>query len=105
MQPSTRVDFHPFQLDETNDQVWCTTSWGTEALQLRPKTFAVLRYLLDHHQQLVTKDQLLNALWPDTWVTDSALKSCVRELRGVLKDKPKAPRFIETVHRRGYRFV
>lgn len=74
-------------------------------LRLRPKTFAVLRYLAERDQQLVTKDQLLNALWPDTYVTDSALKSCIRELRRMLDDDPKAPQFIETVHRRGYRFM
>src|SRR5215510_10165443 len=105
MKPSVYVDFPPFRLDTANEQLWRRTTRGAEALRLRPKTFAVLRYLLEYHQQLVTKDQFLSALWPGTWVTDSALKSCMRELRRVLKDEVKAPRFIETVHRRGYRFI
>jgi len=74
-------------------------------LRLRPKTFSVLCYLVERAQQLVLKDQLLDALWPGTYVTDSALKSCIRELREVLDDDPKVPQFIETIHRRGYRFI
>ncbi len=105
MKSATRVYFPPFQLDATNEQLWRMTSRGAEVVRLRPKTFAVLRHLLEHCQQLVTKEQLLSTLWPGTWVTDSALKSCVRELRKALKDTLKAPRFIETVHRRGYRFI
>ena len=105
MKPSVCENFPPFRLDVINEQLWRENAKGATAVRLRPKTFAVLRYLLEHRQQLVTKDQLLEALWPGTWVTDSALKSCVRELREVLGDDSKAPRFIETVHRRGYRFI
>ncbi len=105
MAPAAYIYFPPFRLDVANEQLWCATARGDEVLPLRPKTFAVLRYLLEHCQQLVTKDRLLNALWPDTMVTDSALKSCVRELRKALHETPQAPRFIATVHRRGYRFL
>ena len=97
--------FPPFQLDRVNERVWHSTVHGTSALRLRPKTFAVLCYLVKRAQQLVTKAQLLDALWAETCVSDSALKSCVRELRAALSDDPKAPQFIETVHRRGYRFL
>ena len=55
--------------------------------------------------RLVTKDQLLAAVWPDTAVTDTVLKVCVREIRDALGDDPDAPRFVETAHRLGYRFV
>ena len=76
-----------------------------ERAQLSPKAFSVLEYLHDHKQKLVTKDDLLSAVWPKVFVTDAVLKVAVGELRKVLNDHPKQPTFIETVHRRGYRFI
>ena len=72
---------------------------------MRPKAFAVLHYLVQHSGQLVTKDELLNAIWPETFVGDAVLKVTVRQLREALDDDPKSPRYIETSHRRGYRFI
>src|SRR5262245_27176510 len=100
-----QIIFPPFQLDFVNEHLCRSTDHGVAAFRLRPKTFAVLSYLIERAQQLVTKDQLLDALWPRTCVTDSALKSCIRELRAILDDDPREPQFIETVHRRGYRFI
>jgi DNA-binding response OmpR family regulator len=74
---------------------------GMQRIPLRPKTFAVLRCLLAHPGQLVTKAALLDAVWPETMVTDVALMICIRELRQALGDDPKTPQFIETIHRRG----
>jgi len=74
-------------------------------IPLRPKTFAVLRYLVDHPEQLVTKEELLNAVWAETVVGEDALTGCIRDLRKVLGDEAKRPQYIETVHRRGYRFL
>jgi predicted ATPase/DNA-binding winged helix-turn-helix (wHTH) protein len=88
-------------LDLTNACLWR----GAQRIPLRPKTFAVLRCLLAHPGQLVTKAALLDAVWPETTVTDVALMICIRELRQALGDNPRTPRFIETMHRRGYRFV
>ena len=51
-----------------------------------------------------TRD-LLDGLWPDVFVGDDALKTCVREIRDALGDDAQAPRYIETAHRRGYRFI
>ncbi len=99
VQPS--IVFPPFRLDVTNEQLWR----DTHLVGLRHKTFAVLRYLVARPGQLVTKDEMLEALWPGTVVTDSALKICVRELRKALGDDDRAPRFIQTVHGRGYRFI
>jgi predicted ATPase len=71
---------------------------------LRPKTFAVLRHLAQRPGALVTKDELLDAVWADTAVTENTLTQSIGELRRVLKDDSN-PRFIETVHHRGFRFV
>lgn len=78
---------------------------GGVRAQISPKAFSVLTYLYEHQQQLVTKDDLLNAIWAKVFVTDAVLKVAVGELRKALNDHPKQPRFIETVHRRGYRFI
>src|SRR5262249_35326622 len=75
------------------------------ARALRPKTFALLRYLMAHPGQLLTKAALLEALWPEAMVSEVVLAVCIRELRQVLGDNARAPRFVETVHRRGYRFI
>jgi len=72
---------------------------------LRRKTFAVLEYLAVHRGRLVPKDELLDAVWPGIVVTPSVLAGCIRELRHALGDDARAPRFVETAHRRGYRFV
>jgi DNA-binding winged helix-turn-helix (wHTH) protein/predicted ATPase len=89
------------RLDLTNACLWR----GMQRILLRPKTFAVLRCLLAHPGQLVSKAALLDAVWPETTVNDVALMICIRELRQALGDDPRAPRFIETMHRRGYRFM
>jgi DNA-binding winged helix-turn-helix (wHTH) protein/tetratricopeptide (TPR) repeat protein len=96
-----RIVFDPFWLDFRNECLW----EGQQAIKLRPKAFAVLDYLLRHPRQLVTKEELLNAVWPGTFVAEGVLKAAVRQLREVLGDDPKSPRFIETAHRRGYRFI
>jgi predicted ATPase/DNA-binding winged helix-turn-helix (wHTH) protein len=96
-----RIDFDRFTLDLVNECVW----QGSEVIKVRPKAFALLSYLLGRPGQLVTKDELLSAVWPETFVTDAVLKVTIRQLREVLGDDPKAPRIIETAHRRGYRFI
>jgi predicted ATPase len=65
----------------------------------------VLNYLLARPGQLVTKEDLLDAAWPETFVGEGVLKVAIRQLREALDDDPKSPRFIETAHRRGYRFI
>jgi predicted ATPase/DNA-binding winged helix-turn-helix (wHTH) protein len=95
------IRFDPFCLDLANEQLWR----GSQEIKLRPKAFAVLDHLLGRPGQLVTKEDLLNAVWPETFVTDAVLKVTIQQLREALGDDPKSPRFIETAHRRGYRFV
>lgn len=95
------IRFPPFRLDLTAGQLW----HGETRVPLRPKTFATLCFLAERPGALVTKDDLLDAVWRDVVVNDDTPRFSVRELRRALGDDPAAPRFIETVHGRGYRFV
>lgn len=101
MDAKLKVRFGPYVLDEANECLWR----NDEAIALRPKAYAVLQYLLAHPAVLVTKQQLLDAVWPETFVSDSVLKDSIRQLREALSDDAKSPHFIETAHRRGYRFI
>jgi predicted ATPase/type II secretory pathway predicted ATPase ExeA len=76
-----------------------------EEVTLRPRAFAVLRHLLEHAGQLITKDDLIRSLWAGAAVSDSVVKVCIREIRGALGESAKTPEYIETVPRRGYRFI
>ncbi|HWP53873.1 MAG TPA: transcriptional regulator, partial [Pyrinomonadaceae bacterium] len=96
-----RILFDPFCLDLANGQLWR----GSQPIKLRPKAFAVLDHLIARPGQLVTKDDLLHAVWPGTFVGEAVLKVTIRQIRDALGDDPKTPRFIETAHRRGYRFI
>ena len=103
--PSAK-EFPPFRLDPVNECLWRRRDTGSdERILLTPKAFAMLRYLVEHAGRLVTQDELLEALWPDTFVQPEVLKSHVRDIRIVLGDDCKHPRFIETLPRRGYQFV
>jgi len=93
--------FDPFSLDHANQCLWK----GSQAFKLRPKAFSVLDYLLGRPGQLVTKEELLNAVWPGTFVGEAVLKVTIRQIRTALGDDSTSPRFIETAHRRGYRFI
>jgi DNA-binding winged helix-turn-helix (wHTH) protein len=99
--PRQPLRFPPFRLDQDNACLWR----GTKAVRLTPKSFAVLQCLAERHGQLVTKDFLLESVWSGTVVGDAVLKVCVREIRKALGDRVAAPRFVATVHRRGYRFI
>ena len=74
-------------------------------VDLTPKAFGVLRFLAEQPGRLVTKEELLEAVWPSVYVTADVLKVAIAEVRRALGDHPQAPRYIETAHRRGYRFV
>jgi DNA-binding winged helix-turn-helix (wHTH) protein/tetratricopeptide (TPR) repeat protein len=90
-----------YTLDLTNECLRC----GEQPFPLPPKAFAVLRYLAEHPGRLVTKQELLDAAWPDIAVTEAVLKNAVLTVRTTLGDNAQTPRFIETVHRRGYRLL
>ena len=101
MQEPRILIFEPFCLDVGNERLWRVQ----EALHLTHKAFAVLHYLAEHAGQLVTKDELLEVVWSQTHVSEAALAVCIREIRQALGDQPRTPRFVATVHGRGYRFL
>ena len=101
MQDSHGFVFDKFHLDLHDERLWR----GQQVIHLHPKTFAVLCCLVTQAGQLVTKDALLAAVWPETVVSESVITVAIRQLRRVLGDGARAPRFIETVHGRGYRFI
>ena len=72
---------------------------------LPPKAFAVLHYLVTHPDRLVVKDELLDAVWPETAVSDAVIRVAIAALRKVLDDPAQTPRYIATVACRGYRFL
>ena len=97
----TTCSFGPFRLDSSAGQL----RRGDAVVPLAPKAFTVLQHLVTHGGQLITKDELLELAWADVHVGDGALKVCVREIRRALQDDPRTPVYIETAHRRGYRFI
>jgi len=90
-----------YVLDESNARL---TRDGAP-LELPPKVFAVLCALVRNAHKLVTKDELLDAVWGHRHVSDSVLKTAINQLRTQLGDDPRTPRYIETANRRGYRFI
>ncbi len=93
--------FGSFRLDTANQ---CLRH-GETRVALTPKAFGVLRYLVEHAGRLVTQDELLEALWPATYVNPAVLRKYILEIRRVLGDRPDTPTFIETLPKRGYQFV
>lgn len=100
---SSRVflEFAGLHLDTQDECLWR----GGEMIQLQRKTFAVLRYLAEHPNRLVKKEELLRELWGNLHVTESVLKTHLNHVRAALCDSARKPCFIETVHGRGYRFI
>ncbi len=100
--PDARVlAFESYRLDLGREQLRC----GEDVIPLTNKAFAVLRYLVEHADELVTRDTLLEAIWPETFVSEAALTVCIHELRQAFGETARSPQFIETVRGRGYRFL
>jgi len=93
--------FHSFRLDSLNQCLWR----GDQRIPITPKAFDVLRYLVDHAGRLVTQEEILEALWPDSYVNQEVVKKYILGIRKVLGDRHDKPVFIETFPRRGYQFV
>jgi len=95
------LEIPPFRLDLAEERLWR----GSELVSLRPRNWSVLRYLVERPGRLVRHEEILDAVWADAAVTPNTLNTSIRELRKALGDDARAPRYIETVHRRGFRFV
>jgi TolB-like protein/DNA-binding winged helix-turn-helix (wHTH) protein/Flp pilus assembly protein TadD len=93
--------FQSFRLDPANQCLWR----GEERVPIAPKAYDVLRYLVENPGRLVKPDELLEALWPKTYVNPEILRKYILDIRKVLGDRYDKPVFIETVTKRGYRFV
>ncbi|MFO1349521.1 MAG: winged helix-turn-helix domain-containing protein [Gammaproteobacteria bacterium] len=89
------------QVDLVNQRLWR----DEQEIKLTPKAFALLRYFVERPEQLITKDDLFNALWSDRYVSEELIRDYVRDLRKALGDDSEHPRYIETLHRRGYRYL
>ena len=93
--------FRSFRLDPVNQCLWR----GEQRVALAPKAFDVLRYLVERSGRLVTQDELLDALWPETFVNPELIKKYILGIRKVLGDQHAKPEFIETLPKRGYQFI
>ncbi|MGH8616033.1 MAG: AAA family ATPase, partial [Gammaproteobacteria bacterium] len=101
VEQGSQWEFAPFRLDPSGWMLWREN----QPVALPPRAFSVLCHLVEHTGALVTKDELLDAVWQHRFVSESVLKVCINELRRTLDDSAKMPRYIETVSRRGYRFI
>jgi TolB-like protein/DNA-binding winged helix-turn-helix (wHTH) protein len=93
--------FGAFRLDLENHMLYREEN----RVSVAPKVFDVLAYLVAHAGRVVAQDEILEALWPETYVNPEVLRRYILEIRKILDDRPGEPMFIETVPKRGYRFV
>jgi TolB-like protein/DNA-binding winged helix-turn-helix (wHTH) protein/lipoprotein NlpI len=93
--------FQSFRLDTADQCLWR----GQERVPIAPKAFDVLRYLVENPGRLVTQDEVLDKLWPETYVNPEVFRKYILDIRKILGDRPDKPEFIETVTKRGYRFI
>jgi DNA-binding winged helix-turn-helix (wHTH) protein len=100
------AELSPFRLDPANQCLWRrTATGGEERILLTPTEFGVLDHLVARAGQVVTHRELLDAVWPGTAIEPQVVKNRIFHLRRALEDEPKRPRYIETLSRRGYRFI
>ncbi len=95
------LEFDGFRIDPLNAEL----RRGSDPIALAPKPFAVLCHLIEHRGELVTKEALLDAVWPNLHVSESSLSFAINAVRAALGDDARTPRYIQTVPRRGYRFI
>src|ERR1700722_7964148 len=93
--------FDVFKLDVQNLRL----TVGTEVCPLEPKPFQLLQFLIENNGRAVTKDQIVAAVWPGTFVSDNSVTRAVTQIRKALRDDAKEPKYIETVPTIGYRFI
>jgi DNA-binding winged helix-turn-helix (wHTH) protein/tetratricopeptide (TPR) repeat protein/TolB-like protein len=99
--PPPRLVFGPFALDPESGRLM----EDERVVPLAPRPFETLRYLASHPGRVVPKAELMEKLWPGTFVTDDVLVQCVVEIRRALGDHAKTPQYVQTIPRRGYEFL
>src|SRR5450432_4295698 len=101
--PKARVRFGAFELDLSSGELHS----GAETIQLQEQPFQVLRILIELGGEIATREQIRKKLWPNDTVVefDHSINAAVKNLRRALGDTAETPRFIETLPRRGYRFI
>src|SRR5262245_6219604 len=95
------IVFGPFRLLPAARQLWRN---GTR-VEIRPMPLAVLTYLAQHPEQVVSGEELLKVVWAGTYVSHTVIRVCVREIRQALADEVASPRYLETIGRQGYQFI
>lgn len=98
---STRLAFDDVVVDAENYRVYK----AGELRPIGPRAFDLLLYFLSHRGRVITKEELVERVWHGVAVTDNALTRAVKDLRRVTGDDARTPKHVETVSRRGYRFV
>ncbi len=101
MKSNPTIGFCPFRLNGSNGSLYR----GDTELALRPKTLAILWLLATRSNEVVSKETLVEQIWPGQAVSDASLAVCMCEIRKVLGDNSRQPRYVQTLHRRGYRFI
>lgn len=96
-----QFSFADFRVDLAEE----TLQRGSRLIRLRPKAWAVLRYLLEHPGRLVRKEEIFRAVWPETAVTDDSLSLAIREIRKALGETGRSSEILRTEHKRGFRFI
>lgn len=99
--PQSELQFPPYRIPAGVDLLYR----DNKIVALERRAVQVLRYLVANHDRVVSKDELLEAVWPDTFITDGVLKRAISQARRALGDGAEESKFIETYHGRGYRFV
>jgi len=100
---SPQVEFGPFRADLQTGELWA----NGKKIKLEGQPFQLLALLLEKPGQLVTREEFQQKLWPaDTFVDfEHSINTAIKRLREVLGDSAESPRFVETLPRRGYRFI
>jgi DNA-binding winged helix-turn-helix (wHTH) protein len=98
---TSQMHFGPFFLDLFQGRLWR----GVEVIALRPRTVAVLAYLVAQPGRLVPREELLQQVWRGAYVSGAVVRTCIRDIRAALSDDAASPQYLETVGRQGYRFL
>lgn len=101
MLKNIQLEFGPFRVDTSSQLLFC----GDKPIPLAPKAYDTLLFLLQNPNRLITREELIKAVWPDTFVEDGNLSVNIFQLRKALGETDEGPPFIETVPRKGYRFT